>query len=121
MTEQREPLACGHEYTGQARCGGCDKCWTCCQCNRQPASGIIQSIKAGIAAVSELAETNQVKPTDKAVITGSTHQHGRVKDIVVCTCGGENRFYRWSWAGHGKAKCQHCKSWIDYRTCEVTK
>lgn len=40
---------------------------------------------------------------------------GRTMDRVICgACGYANNFYRWSWAGHGKARCVGCKRWIMY-------
>jgi hypothetical protein len=45
---------------------------------------------------------------------------GRSIAVVLCTCGHENRFYLWSWSGHGKAKCKGCGMWI-FTTLEVGK
>lgn len=40
---------------------------------------------------------------------------GRTRDRVICgACSYSNLFYRWSWAGHGKAKCAGCGRWIKY-------
>jgi len=44
----------------------------------------------------------------------------QTKDVVECACGFYNHFHRWSWAGHGKARCAQCRGWINYRTLHVT-
>lgn len=70
-------------------------------------------------------ETEAAKPSSPAV--GSAHARrcgyvpdfGRNRMIVECACGFKQSFYLWSWAGHGKAKCGHCKKWICYRTLQV--
>jgi hypothetical protein len=46
---------------------------------------------------------------------------GRTTDAVRCACGHVNHFYRWSWAGHGKARCAGCRGWINYTTLAVTE
>lgn len=48
----------------------------------------------------------------KARWVGTIKAMGRSRAVVVCTCGHENRFYLWSWSGHGKAKCKGCHQWI---------
>lgn len=45
---------------------------------------------------------------------------GKKIDRVECTCGVVTEFYRWSWAGHGKARCSGCHAWINYGTLAVT-
>lgn len=47
--------------------------------------------------------------------------NGRTKDVVECACGCVNHFSRWSWAGHGKARCLGCGAWILYMNLEVKK
>jgi hypothetical protein len=56
----------------------------------------------------------------KARWIGTIKAMGRSRAVVLCICGYENRFYLWSWSGHGKAKCSGCKLWI-FRTLEVGK
>jgi hypothetical protein len=41
-------------------------------------------------------------------------EFGRTLSKVRCTCGHESMFYRWSWAGNGKARCKGCGRWILY-------
>jgi hypothetical protein len=55
----------------------------------------------------------------KARITDVHHAIGKTQDVVRCPCGHYNYFYRWSWAGHGKARCLWCGRWITYKTLEV--
>lgn len=55
----------------------------------------------------------------KAEIFDTWHEVGKTRDGVECACGCLNVFYRWSWAGHGKAQCVCCGAWIRYKTLEV--
>lgn len=124
---ERPPLRCGHEFAGQPRCGLCDRCYTCCNCpHKRAKSGeaveLPEAVKQVNFEMSILAEQfkQAAAPTDgHAVIIGEISRVGRAQDRVLCTCGHENYFFRWSWAGHGRAKCKGCGSWIYYRTCEV--
>jgi hypothetical protein len=51
----------------------------------------------------------------KARRAGQVRRMGRTTDRVICgACGHGNTFYRWSWAGHGKARCAGCGRWIMY-------
>jgi hypothetical protein len=56
----------------------------------------------------------------RAMILSVIHDTGRTQDVVSCPCGKVSAIYRWSWAGHGKARCSGCRGWIDYRTLHVT-
>lgn len=49
----------------------------------------------------------------------SISRFGKSQDVVRCSCGHQNRFYRWSWAGHGKARCKGCGAWILYANLAV--
>lgn len=51
----------------------------------------------------------------------SISRFGKSQDVVRCVCGHLNRFYRWSWAGHGKARCKGCEAWILYANLAVQK
>lgn len=44
---------------------------------------------------------------------------GKKIDRVECECGVVTEFYRWSWAGHGKARCCGCHAWIHYGSLAV--
>ena len=55
----------------------------------------------------------------RARIVGGTSAVGRVRDVVLCACGHTNRFYTWSWAGNGKARCRGCGAWIMYAGLRV--
>lgn len=58
----------------------------------------------------------------KAKRAGSVHRMGRTTDRVICgACGYTNIFFRWSWAGNGKAKCKgpDCGRWIMYANLNV--
>jgi len=45
---------------------------------------------------------------------------GGSRDVVECPiCGYINKFYVWSWAGNGMARCKGCKAEIIYGTLEV--
>lgn len=58
-------------------------------------------------------------PLPRARILGAHSAVGRTADAVACACGHVNRFYRWSWAGHGKARCAGCRAWVMYATLEI--
>lgn len=57
--------------------------------------------------------------TPRARVLGGRSAVGRTTDRVQCTCGHVNTFYRWSWAGHGKARCADCGRWIMYVGLQV--
>lgn len=107
MEPERPALACGHQYTGQARCGLCDSCWVCCTCNRGRVVGVPVS-----------KPRQPPTPTDKPVLLYTDQCVGRGTATVLCTCGYKNEFFIWSWAGHGKARCKGCMKWICRRTLE---
>ena len=53
---------------------------------------------------------------EKAKYVGHIFSMGRTRDEVLCPCGAETTFYRWSMAGHGKGRCSGCGRWIQYGT-----
>lgn len=49
-----------------------------------------------------------------------SRDEGGSRDVVECPiCGYINKFYVWSWAGNGMARCKGCKAEIIYGTLEV--
>jgi hypothetical protein len=55
----------------------------------------------------------------KAESLGYQGSHGKSTEYIKCSCGYQNMFYIWSWAGHGFAVCAKCTAKISYRTLEV--
>jgi len=64
-----------------------------------------------------VAEYVETLTTAKLVETIS--EAGKTRDVIRCSCGHINCFYRWSWAGHGIAKCKKCAGRIQYGTLKV--
>ncbi len=56
----------------------------------------------------------------EAKLVNVIHAVGRTRYLVRCPCAGETWIFLWSWAGHGKARCQVCKRWIDYTSHRVS-
>jgi hypothetical protein len=55
----------------------------------------------------------------KAKVICAQGGQGVRNHTVECVCGHRNRFFVWSWAGHGRARCRGCGKWIRYRTLEI--
>lgn len=103
--DEREPLRCGHPYVNQPRCGLCDRCWECCNCEQKRNER--REHQAKQERLIEAKRLQTIRETGKAHVE-NVGKHSR----ITCQCGTERTVANWAWAGSGYVRCKTCDAKI---------